>query len=249
MVTAHGSLLIEAEQFDEVAVLTVSGTLDLASYAVLRDTLIRYLIESTRAVVADIGALRIPTPATLSVFPTVRLRMADWPGLPVLLVEPDPVRRGRLSRLGVSHAVPVFTTVAEALGVLDEPSPHRRAVIVLPNGARSCVAARGFIHRTLRRWGDGDALDQDATAIANALVANAVRHGNGMPSLRLDLSPDRLALAVADDGPEFMSPGTAGRDVPIGLGLMLVEALSVVWGSCPAPTGGKIVWAVLPYRR
>jgi hypothetical protein len=46
--------LIEKRSVDEVSVLIVEGSPDLASYAVLRDALLKYVMQMPRAVVVDL---------------------------------------------------------------------------------------------------------------------------------------------------------------------------------------------------
>jgi anti-sigma regulatory factor (Ser/Thr protein kinase) len=238
-------LRIGKHSVGEVCVLTVEGSLELASYALLRDTMLKQVSEIPRAVVVDIAALRQPTAATLAVFPTVWMRVSEWPGVPILLVEPDPVNRERLRHHGVTRYTPAFPTLDEALDSLDRPPTHRRSVVQLPDSGRACATARQFVHRTCRRWGCDEHTDEDACAVADALVTNAVRHGRGMPTLRLELRRHRLTIAVHDDGPDFIPPGKSSAVASIGLGLMLVEALSSAWGSTPGLFAGKVVWATL----
>jgi hypothetical protein len=63
--------------------------------------------------------------------------------------------------------------------------------------------------------------------------------------VRLELRGVSVTVAVADDGPAFVPPNVAGSPVSFGLGLLLVNGLASAWGCSAAPTGGKVVWAVL----
>lgn len=246
MAAGGGSLRIEQLSVDEALVLIVDGTLDLRSYAVLRDMLIKSALEVPRAVIVDIAALRVPTPATLAVFPTVWMRVSEWPGVPIVLVDPDPESRRRLRQHGVTSFVPAFAGLDEALSSLGQPqSGPRRSVVELPGSGLACARARDFVHRTCQRWGCGGQLAQDARTVADSLVTNAVQHGRGELTLRLELHRGRLTVAVYDAGPEFMPAGRAGPQTRLGLGLMLVDALATAWGSAPTPSAGKLVWATL----
>ncbi|MFL6140627.1 MAG: ATP-binding protein [Labedaea sp.] len=237
-------LHIEHRLRNGVTVVVPDGTLDLMSYAQLRDDLIKAALEVPRAVVVDISSLIVPTPATLSVFTTVWMRVCDWPGVPILLLEPDSDNRDRLRAHGLTRFVPAFAALDDALRWLDGARLHRRVRLELPAGNIACSAARRFVHETCLRWDGDDQLEQDATAVANSLVANAVQHGQGIRSLRLELRRGLFSISVYDEGPSFIPPGTAVSDISIGLGLMLVEALSSAWGCSPTPTG-KVVWATL----
>jgi anti-sigma regulatory factor (Ser/Thr protein kinase) len=167
--------------------------------------------------------------------------------VPILLLEPDARSREWLRDHGVARFVPAFADLDQALRWLEGSRLHRRVRLELPAGNVACSAARRFARDVCLRWDCGDEVEEDAAVITNALVTNAVRHGQGAPVLRLELRRDLLTIAVYDDGPPFIPPGTAVSDVPIGLGLMLVDALCTVWGSSPTPAG-KVVWATLRPR-
>jgi anti-sigma regulatory factor (Ser/Thr protein kinase) len=244
MMAGPAPLHIEHRLRNDVIVVVVTGTLDLTSYAQLRDDLIKAALEVPRAVAVDIGSLCVPTTATLSVFPTVWMRVNDWPDVPILLIEPDSVNRDRLREHGITRFVPAFPDLDHALRWLDGVRSHRRVRLELPSGDVACSTARRLVHDTCLRWECEEQLEQDATAIASSLVANAVQHGRGTCSVRLELRRDLFTIAVYDEGSPFVPRGVPVSDIPVGLGLMLVEALSATWGSAPTSTG-KVVWATL----
>ena len=70
---------------------------------------------------------------------------------------------------------------------------------------------------------------EDAVLMVSELVTNAVVHGVGAISLRIDVEADAVRIEVADDGNVALAPspepGAHG-----GWGLRIVEQLSDDWG-------------------
>src|SRR5690349_19285635 len=130
--SACNDLTIARSFREDVALLTPCGVLDLASYAELRDTLLKCALEMPRAVIVDISELLVPTEATLAVFPSVWMQVSEWPGVPIILVARQPLARRRLMHSSIVRYVPVHASVAEALDSIDVPPPRRRAVLELP---------------------------------------------------------------------------------------------------------------------
>jgi anti-sigma regulatory factor (Ser/Thr protein kinase) len=237
-------LQIDCSVRDGVALVRPTGVLDLTTYADLRDTLIKCALDEPRAVVVDVGTLWVPTEATLAVFSAVWMRVSDWPGVPIVLVVPDPKNRQRLGRRAIARFVPVHATLAEALQQIGDPPPRRRGVLELPCSSNSPAAARRFVAGTCERWNCVELLP-DAVVVASELVENAVRHAHSEPRLRLDLRRGMLTVAVYDNDPTPAQPvapvGLASRH----LGLELVDRLASTWSCAPTWSGGKVVWAVL----
>ncbi|MET8847409.1 ATP-binding protein [Amycolatopsis sp. NPDC004625] len=104
------------------------------------------------------------------------------------------------------------------------------------------AAARRFTRLTLLAWAAGVAVD-DALLVVTELATNALRHGTGVPVLRLSVDGVDVRVEVFDDSPAPPVRRPAGPDG--GWGLALVDRLSTVRGT--APNGrGKVVWCVLP---
>ncbi|MFJ5775478.1 SpoIIE family protein phosphatase [Streptomyces sp. NPDC093094] len=102
--------------------------------------------------------------------------------------------------------------------------------------------ARRFTRRTLRAWGGADQVDA-VLLIVSELVTNAMVHTDGRVRLDLTLVGDRLRIAVADSSPRTpVKPTSIGWEATGGRGLLLVEAMSAVWGTLPV-SGGKQVWS------
>ncbi|WP_246562361.1 SpoIIE family protein phosphatase [Streptomyces roseirectus] len=112
----------------------------------------------------------------------------------------------------------------------------------VPEAARH---ARRFLRRTLRRWGVAED-DMDAALLAvSELVTNALVHTDGQVRLDITLLGPRLRLAVTDTSPRTPTKPTGlGWEATGGRGIVLVEAVSEVWGTVPV-SGGKQVWCEL----
>jgi hypothetical protein len=117
----------------------------------------------------------------------------------------------------------------------------------------SVTDARHFAAATLRSWGLGGLAD-DVTLVVSELVTNALRHSlpphsgesyrPGIIRLHL-LGPNAHLLAgVYDSSPEAPRRREPDFVAETGRGLHIVESFSDRWGWTPAPTGGKVVWAL-----
>jgi hypothetical protein len=237
-------LEITLSERDGATLVRPRGVLDLASYAELRDALLKCAVEQPRAILVDLDSLSVPTEATLAVFPTVCMRMSAWPGVPLVLIVPDAEDRARLRCRAVGRYVPVRASADGALDALDEPPRHRRTVLDLPCGPASATLARRFVGDACELWECFDVY-ADAVMIASELVENAVRHAHSPALLRLELRNQLLSIAVHDDDPRpprLMEPDPRSSG---HFGLGLVDRLATAWNSAPTWSGGKVVWAVL----
>ncbi|MFI2206216.1 SpoIIE family protein phosphatase [Streptomyces sp. NPDC020192] len=105
--------------------------------------------------------------------------------------------------------------------------------------------ARRFTRRTLRAWGVSPDTMDTALLVVSELVTNALVHTDGQVRLDLSLINHRLRLSVADASPRSpVKPTSIGWEATGGRGILLVEAVSVAWGTVPV-SGGKQVWADL----
>jgi anti-sigma regulatory factor (Ser/Thr protein kinase) len=106
----------------------------------------------------------------------------------------------------------------------------------LPRSPNSVGAARRLV-RAHSSSLDAKQRD-DAALMVSELVTNALQHGVGVISLRIDIEPIGLSIEVSDEGQAARShgpsPGAHG-----GWGLRIVEELAHDWG---VRAGSMKVW-------
>jgi anti-sigma regulatory factor (Ser/Thr protein kinase) len=109
--------------------------------------------------------------------------------------------------------------------------------------------ARRFTRRTMRSWGAPDDALDTVLLVVSELVTNALVHTDGQVRLELTLVNHRLRIAVADSSPRTPARATRiGWEATGGRGILLVEAVSDVWGTLPV-SGGKQVWSEISLER
>jgi anti-sigma regulatory factor (Ser/Thr protein kinase) len=97
----------------------------------------------------------------------------------------------------------------------------------LPRSRDSVGAARRLVsgHTPSLDWQQR----QDAVLMVSELVTNAVLHGLGAISLRIDAEADTVRIEVADEGNVAVAPSPESRTHG-GWGLRIVEQLADDWG-------------------
>ncbi|GIE77038.1 ATP-binding protein [Actinoplanes philippinensis] len=232
----------DVESIGTRLLVRVTGELSVSSTSQVRLALMKCLVEQPDAVVLDLAGLAVGEAAAASVFLAVSRQAAVWPGTPLLVAAPAP-DLARIFDRGYTRLA-VFDSVDAALAA--EPGPRLPAIsdMMLPaSGAPR--RARDVVTEACLRWALPQLIDR-ASVIAGELVTNAVVHARTMLSLRLTLSRRHLLLAVRDGSAEVpLLPAAASTDPAAPRGLLLVDALSVRWGSQPTHDG-KVVWATLP---
>jgi hypothetical protein len=237
---APGPLHLDNWRWGDIAVVAPRGRLEPGAFGQLRDHLATIGADTPRAVVVNLAGLEIETTASLTVFATIHSRLAQWPGVPMLLVSEDPRRRKQLA----SRRVPAHDTVRAAVDAVTDLPPGRVTRTELTNELTSPRAARAFVRKACVAWGVGDLVD-DATLLIGELVSNTVVHTPSPSRLRVGLRRDLFSIAVYDDQPGevcLRDPGAARSGVH---GLLLVAQVATAWGCAQTLAGGKVVWATL----
>lgn len=240
---------VETTELNGVVVATLVGRLDLASYASLRDGLLKQAAGTPAALVVRLGPDFVAASrAMLSVFTTVWMRVSQWPDIPVVLVAETDLHRHDLRRGGVSRHVATAHDLASALDRAALPPPRRYRRMSLPNSLVAALVAREEVRNACEEW-QVPALLDDALVVVTELVENAVRHAGSEPLLlRIELHPSGLSLAVRDGAAAPPVLTTSRPGVPGHRGMEMIEKLCAAWGATPSLDGGKIVWAALGLR-
>ncbi len=232
----------------DLVVAVPRGRLDAGTYRQLRDHLTRLGTDHPRAVVVDLDGLDIASVGPLAIFTTVHLRLAQWPGVPLLLAGGTEHSRELLAASTIGRFVPVHDTVAAAVAAVADPPPRRTVRAALPNSVSSPRIARDLVRRACSEW-ELNHLADDAVLVVNELTSNAVVHTRSDPGLRIERRRELLSVAVYDDQPgevRLLDPNGVSYSVH---GLLLVAQLATAWGCSPTSTGGKVVWATLRTTR
>ncbi|MDH6132366.1 anti-sigma regulatory factor (Ser/Thr protein kinase) [Kitasatospora sp. MAA4] len=116
-----------------------------------------------------------------------------------------------------------------------------------PAELASVPRARRVVGEALPRPADPQ-VSYELRLLTSELVTNAVRHGarsndEEMIELVFWTADGHYWLAVSDPGSGRPAVGSPDSEACGGRGLLLVEALSDVWGVVPRPTCGKSVVA------
>jgi anti-sigma regulatory factor (Ser/Thr protein kinase) len=243
------ALHIGADTSGEATIVTPVGVLSVATAPQLRDALLKCIADQPTAVIVDLALLHVQNAYALSVFGVVARRTSDWSGVPLILVTGQ-LMHGRLNlrTKTLARFVLIAPTIEAALASIRRPPMRRVTTLSLASEPAAVGCARSHVTLTCDRWACAE-VTEDAVAVADELVGNAVRHGIAALTLRLELRRGLLTVAVTDDNPQ---PPVERRervrpdDPPDhGLGMVIVAKLAKGWGSTTTTTGGKTVWAVL----
>lgn len=172
------------------------------------------------------------------------MRLAQWPGVPLLLAAGNVHSRALLASSRTARFVPVHETVGAAVAAVEEPATRRVDRIALPNQLTSARLGREYVRRICFEW-DVGLLADDAALVTSELVSNVVVHTPSTSVIRLELRRGLLSIAVYDDVPGdvcLVDPRGTLSEVH---GLLLVAQIAAAWGCSPTLAGGKVVWATL----
>jgi anti-anti-sigma regulatory factor len=225
----------------KATIVTPVGVLSVSTAPQLRDALLKCVADQPSAVIVDLAWLHVQNTLSLSIFGVVARRSSDWSGVPLILVSGDPAQgRLNLRNLALARFVLIAPTLQVALASIDRPPMRRVTTYTVQPGPGAVGSARRLLMEACDRWGCAELAD-DAAAVADELVSNAIRCAGTDLTLRLELRRGLLTVAVTDDAPQ------SSLDDPRsdGFGLAIVAGLAKGWGSSPTTSGGKTVWAVL----
>ena len=236
-------LVCRPEQELPVAVLRVSGVLDLVTGTALHHAVRGCLAALPEAVLIDVTGLKIRDPAALAVLSSVVRLTAEWPAVPIVLCGAGPDTAGRVAASPARLAVAMADSCEQALADLAaDPQPRRLRVRLRPV-PDACRQARQVVNRACAAWHLDD-LAATGALIATELVANVVRHARTTMEFTVGLRNGRISLAVRDRSTRLPRPADPGLTDAGGRGLRLVHELADSWGVMPV-FDGKVVWTTL----
>lgn len=238
------TLLLDVHSRGATQIVRPVGELSPATYERLRDGLLRCAADEPAAIVVDLAHMRVAIASLLTVFPTVRDRISNWPGVPLVLAAARQSLRTLLDFSAVPRFVPTYRSVNEALEGVNAAPGRRRLQVELPCDPVSARLARRQVEQACREWGI-PGIATDAVVVASELVDNMVAHARSEGWLRVELRGNALTIAVADADQRPPTLRVPGLRVVGGRGLVLVDKLSRTWGSAARRPAGKVVWAVL----
>lgn len=113
----------------------------------------------------------------------------------------------------------------------------------VPHRVDSVPAARSFLARLLDGWGVADEVIDDASLLATELMSNAVEHGSGVVTLKIDVHDGVLHVGVHDGAVELPVMPDVDKGSTKGRGIWLVQSMARDWGSdSSGDEPGKTVW-------
>ncbi len=239
------SLAVATRTDQSVVVLTVEGVLDTSNAGALRDIIIQATLDEPEAVMVDVNALRVAAESVWSTLIGAHWQVRTKPDVPIVLICADRATRDAITRRGVTHFMPVYSTqkgVMKALGRITHRTV-RHADAELPANLTSLRESRRLVREWLTDWSQS-ALIPVALVVVNVFVENVLEHTGSVPMMRVETDGTTATIAVSDTSttPAVRLPSPEkGIDVS---GLAIVDALSRAWGSAPT-SSGKTVWAVI----
>jgi anti-sigma regulatory factor (Ser/Thr protein kinase)/anti-anti-sigma regulatory factor len=236
-------LVCRPERDLPVAILRVSGVLDLVTGDALESAVGRCLSAQPEALLIDVSELEVSEPGALAVLSSIVCRTAEWPAVPIVLCGAGPQTTATIAAWPGCASVGTAASCEEALadaGV--EPEPRRIRVRLRPV-PDACRQVRQLVNQACTAWHRRE-VSAVAALVATELVANVVRHAHTTMEFTVGLRDGRVCLTVRDGSramPRPRNPDTADTG---GRGLQPVRELTDAWGVLPVPDG-KVVWTHL----
>jgi anti-anti-sigma factor len=235
---------IQQSSQDGMIVLTLAGSLDLATAPQLQRAILKQVADQPPAIICDLAQVEATDPLCAGVFTSIRHPDLGWPNTTLVLCAPRPAVADLLRRQGVARYLGMHRSLEEALANA-RARPSRLAERLLLGPAPTAVrAGRVFVREACGRWGL-EQLAEPAALVASELITNAVAHAGTVLELRLELRRTRLQVAVADQDPDLAGVLAAKDSAERGLGLLVVERVATAWGVRREGAGGKVVWCLL----
>ncbi|AGZ45886.1 ATP-binding protein [Actinoplanes friuliensis] len=220
-------------------VVRLTGVLDDTTAPAVRAALLEVLADQPEAVIVEVSELAIGEHKAVTVLGSVAAETADWPGSHVV------ISAGAGGDTWHDSGLPVWPSPAEAFGALGTPAPGHFLNVSLEPIMGAARRSRELVTEACGRW-DLPELAASACIVVTEMVNNVVAHARTSMTIMLGRHGDTMSVAVRDHSTTV--PRFSGEPVPVtsygGRGLLLIDSVSLRWGSLVLP-GGKVVWAVL----
>jgi anti-anti-sigma regulatory factor len=240
-------LVCRPQQDLPVAVLRVSGTLDLVTGDALQQAVRRSLATQPEQLLIDVDHLKIGDPLGLAAFGAVICQTTEWPDVPIVVVGADPRTRKAIAtdpdcaRLAfVADGDDALAAAMAEAGARPAASRIRVRLRPVPD---ACRQVRIVVAQACSTWCRSE-LAATAALIATELVANVVRHAHTTMEFTFGLRDGRVSMTVRDHSRTLPKQADPAMTSAGGRGLRLVRDLSEAWGVLPV-TDGKVVWTRL----
>lgn len=239
----RSQLICRPERDLPVAVLRVSGTLDLVTADALDQAVRRSLSAEPEAFLMDVSDLKIRDRRALDVLAGVACQTAEWPAVPIVLCGAGEETARAVASWPDCATVGTAESCERALAEAATRPPTRRIRARLRPVPDACRQARQLVSQACAAWQHSE-LTATASLVATELVANVVRHAHTTMEFTMGLRGDRMCLTVRDGSrrmPQAVEPAVTDAG---GRGLRLVRELTEAWGVLPV-SDGKVVWTRL----
>jgi hypothetical protein len=244
MPSGQSALQVGVANVGEVRVLTLVGALNAATYAPIRDAIVKAALDEPDSVVIDVTRLTVREDPAWAVFTSARWQIAEWPDVPLAMVCAHGQGRNAAQRNGITRYVPMHATLESALAELSADGLHRyrrRSRALLPSHRSSVSRCRELTTQWLTEWARTDFIHVVST-VATELVEVVLADTDRNFSLRVETDGSTVSVAIQHVG--IVSPvrRKSARDNVSGLDL--VAGNSRAWGNYTT-TAGNTVWAVV----
>jgi anti-sigma regulatory factor (Ser/Thr protein kinase) len=117
------------------------------------------------------------------------------------------------------------------------------ATATFDNAFESVSAARRFVERAVREWGD-EGLAEEAALVVTELATNALIHARSRFAVSVRRADDVVRIAVTDASVRVPVARSRSAQATTGRGMRLVTAFADAWG-VERHLDGKTVWCTL----
>ena len=226
---------------DDVVLLIPVGLLDSRTYLTMRDAIIKQAIAEPSLIIVRVDQLGVPAESAWAVFTSARWHISTWPDVPLSIVA-EPATLRVIARNGVSRYVPCYSDVDTAVAHARRAPVRRRASVSLSDGLASAVVGRTLIRLALESWSMNQFVP--LSCIVGTHLIELVSPIAGSSKLRLEAHDNKVTMAVDDSSGRIRIRGESGNGTEPHSDLGVLTSMCESWGSLPAPSGGRVLWAI-----